>query len=112
MSPLVDIGLNVTYVLIISAIALILIFAVIGIVKNIRNAISVLIAIVALIILFLISLALSSSTDVPEILFEKTGTNYALSRFIGAMLILLYFVFAGVIVSMLYTQIMSIFKNK
>lgn len=111
-TPFVDVGLIATYVLIIAVIAFILVFALIGILKNIRNALSMLIAIALLVGLFLVALVISSPTDVPEIIFEKTGTNYALSRVIGAGLIVLYFVFGGVILSIIYTQITGIFKNK
>ena len=49
--------------------------------------------------------ALSSGTDIPKEVFEKTGSDYSSSKLIGACMYTVYVLFAGVILAAVYAEI-------
>lgn len=86
-----------------------LFFAIAQIVKGLmydpKKQLGILVGLGALIVVFIVSYALSSGTDIPKELFEKTGSDYSNSRLIGACMYVVYILFAGVILSALYAEI-------
>lgn len=84
-------------------------FAVAQIVKGLmydpKKQLGILVGLGALIVVFIVSYALSSGTDIPKELFEKTGSDYSSSKLIGACMYVVYILFAGVILSALYAEI-------
>ena len=70
-----------------------------------KKQLGILVGLGALIVVFIVSYALSSGTDIPKELFEKTGSDYSSSKLIGACMYVVYILFAGVILSALYAEI-------
>ena len=81
-----------------------------GLIDDPKKQMGIIIAVVALAVAFIGSYLLSSGTDVSADLFEKTGTNYASSKFIGGTIYMVYVLFFGVIAATLYAEIAKKFK--
>lgn len=58
-----------------------------------------------LIVIFVVTYLLSSGTDIPRELFEKTDSDYESSKLIGGLLYTVYALFAGVVLATLYAEI-------
>jgi len=102
---LVDIGIYVTYALFGIA-ALGAIFAAArGFVTNPGKMKTALFGIVGVVVVFGASWALSSGTDVSELLFEKTGTSQSWSRPVGAGLYSFYILFSCTILAVIGTEV-------
>ncbi|MDR1724928.1 MAG: hypothetical protein LBR28_00850 [Bacteroidales bacterium] len=84
-------------------------FAIVQIVKGLitepKKQIGIISAVVLLIIIFVVSYILASGTDVPQLLFERTGSNYDNSKLIGASLYVVYALLGLVVLSVLYSEI-------
>ncbi len=76
-----------------------------GLIEEPKKQMGIIIAVVALVVAFVVAYMLSSGTDVPQEVFEKTGSDYSSSKLIGACMIFVYFLFGGVIVSVLFAEI-------
>lgn len=89
--------------------------ALIGIVFLIKDAIAVkarfLIILAATIVIFFVSYFIASGTDIPETLFEKTGTALSSSKWISAGCYTVYALFAGVILSLIYAEVSKLIKR-
>lgn len=84
-------------------------FAIIQIVKGLiddpKKQMGTLIGVGVLIVVMIVSYVIASGTDIPKEVFEKTGSNYANSKLIGASMYTVYVLFGGVILSVLYAEI-------
>ena len=84
-------------------------FAIIQIVKGLiddpKKQMGTLIGVGVLIVVMIVSYVIASGTDIPKEVFEKTGSNYANSKLIGASMYTDYVLFGGVILSVLYAEI-------
>lgn len=76
-----------------------------GLKEDPKKQMGIIIAVVALIVVFVVSYLLSSGTDVPQEVFEKTGSDYSSSKLIGACMYTVYILFGGVLVSVLFAEI-------
>jgi FtsH-binding integral membrane protein len=76
-----------------------------GLKEDPKKQMGIIIAVVALIVVFVASYLLSSGTDVPQEVFEKTGSDYSSSKLIGACMYTVYILFGGVLVSVLFAEI-------
>ena len=86
-----------------------IVFALAQVIKGLKDdpkkQMGIIIAVVALIVVFVASYLLSSGTDVPQEVFEKTGSDYLSSKLIGACMYTVYILFGGVLVSVLFAEI-------
>ena len=57
------------------------------------------------IVAFFVSYFLASGTDVPQTAFEKAGADYSVSKWIGAACYTVYVLFAGLIISVVYSEV-------
>lgn len=84
-------------------------FALAQIIKGLKDdpkkQMGIIIAVVALVVVFVVSYLLSSGTDVPQEVFEKTGSDYSSSKLIGACMYTVYILFGGVIASVLFAEV-------
>ena len=84
-------------------------FALAQIIKGLKDdpkkQMGIIVAVVALIVVFRLSFLLSSGTDVPQEVFEKTGSDYSSSKLIGACMYTVYILFGGVIASVLFAEV-------
>ena len=96
------------------AVILTVLSAIGGIVFLIKDAISVkaryLLILGITIVAFIVSYFVASGTDIPQRVFEKSGSAYSSSKVIGAGLYTVYILFAGVILSIAYAEIAKRFK--
>ena len=76
-----------------------------GLKEDPKKQMGIIIAVVALVVVFVVSYLLSSGTDVPQEVFEKTGSDYSSSKLIGACMYTVYILFGGVLVSVLFAEI-------
>jgi H+/Cl- antiporter ClcA len=81
-----------------------------GMKEDWKKQIGIIIAIVGLVLIFIVGYLLSSGTDIPQALFDKTGSNYSNSKLIGAGLYMCYILFGGVVLTIVYTAIASKLK--
>lgn len=86
-----------------------IVFALAQVIKGLKDdpkkQMGIIIAVAALIVVFVASYLLSSGTDVPQEVFEKTGSDYSSSKLIGACMYTVYILFGGVLVSVLFAEI-------
>ena len=78
---------------------------IIGLIEDPKKQMGIIIAVVALVVVFVVSYLLSSGTDVPQEVFEKTGSDYSSSKLIGACMYTVYILFGGVIASVLFAEV-------
>ncbi|MEE0976397.1 MAG: hypothetical protein UH543_01505 [Bacteroidales bacterium] len=76
-----------------------------GLKEDPKKQMGIIIAVVALVVVFVVSYLLSSGTDVPQEVFEKTGSDYSSSKLIGACMYTVYILFGGVIASVLFAEV-------
>jgi FtsH-binding integral membrane protein len=76
-----------------------------GLKEDPKKQMGIIIAVVALVVVFVVSYLLSSGTDVPQEVFEKTGSDYLSSKLIGACMYTVYILFGGVIASVLFAEV-------
>ena len=107
----IDIAMIVTYVLLGVPLVGLVFFSLKQIVTNPKRSKTALFGLIGLGIIFAAAMGLSSGTDVPEALFEKTETNYELSRLIGAGLISVYLISICVIVTLVTSEVLRPLKK-
>ncbi|MDO5760636.1 MAG: hypothetical protein Q4Q06_06390 [Bacteroidota bacterium] len=92
-----------------TAVVLIICSTIVGIVFLVKDAISVkaryLIILGVTIVAFIVSYFVSSGTDIPQMVFEKSGADYSSSKIVGAGLYTVYVLFFGVILSIIYAEV-------
>jgi H+/Cl- antiporter ClcA len=76
-----------------------------GLIEAPKKQMGIIVAVAVLVVIFVIAYALSSGTDIPQLLFEKTGSDYANSKLIGASLYLTYTLLGLIVVSIAYAAI-------
>lgn len=92
-----------------TAVVLIICSTITGIIFLIKDAIVVkaryLIILAITIVAFIISYFIASGTDIPQIVFEKTGADYSSSKIVGAGLYTAYILFFGLILSVIFAEV-------
>ena len=107
---LINIGIIVAYILIALAALTAIIFPLIYQIKNPKEAIGTLIGIGFILVVLLISYLFSSS----EVIMDATGrirADESTSKLAGAGIIALYILFAGAILSIVYTEVSQLLKR-
>lgn len=107
---LINIGLIVTYSLLGIALLTLVGFSIKFLIVNIKKSKATLFGVIGLLVVFVISYLLSSSTDVSQVVFEKTGTDYGFSKLIGSGLILTYIMFILVVLTAAYSAVSKMMK--
>ncbi|HLN52783.1 MAG TPA: hypothetical protein VK212_03680 [Lentimicrobium sp.] len=105
---LMNIGFVALYILMIAAILGVIVFPLIQMVGNLKAAKTTIFSIIGLLALFFIAYAVSPA-ETGEF-YQKMGISPNLSKAIGGGLLATYIIFAGVIISIAYSQISSWFK--
>jgi hypothetical protein len=109
MDSLINIGLYVAYFALFIAISLLVIFPIITLLKgNFKNAKATLIGIVALFAIMVLAYILSPADQ--GLFYTKTNTSAGMSKLIGAGLLTTYFIFAGLVIIIVYTSVANWFK--
>ncbi len=108
MDTAINIGFVILYILMIVAVIGVIVFPIIQMLGDLKSAKGALIGIGALLVIFFISYAIST----PEVgaVYDKYNVSPNFSKIIGGGLIATYIMFAGVIVSILWSQISSWLK--
>lgn len=108
MDTAINIGFIIMYALMIAAVIGVIVFPLIQMLSDLKSAKGTLVGIGAILVVFLISYAIST----PEVgaFYDKYNVSPNFSKVIGGGLIATYIMFAGVIVSILWSQISSWLK--
>lgn len=110
MEVAIDIGLYLSYLLIIAAIAAAIILPVVYSLGDPKSLIGVGISVAALLILFFISYVFSSD----EITNPKAAAYFGITpggaKLIGGSLIMMYLMFLGAIIGVVANEVIKIFK--
>lgn len=85
-------------------------FIVKGFIDDPKKQIRIIVSISALVLIILVSYILASGKDIPQELFDKTGSNYNNSKLIGGSLYTVYFLLTGVVLVAFYTEVAKKFK--
>ncbi|MDR2907606.1 MAG: hypothetical protein LBU91_06430 [Bacteroidales bacterium] len=111
MDILIDVGMYLTYALLGASLLAFVFFAIWQVIQNPQRSKVALYGIVGCVVVFGIAMLLSSGTDLPDIVLEKTSTSHATSRWIGAGLITTYILFFGTMIALLTVEVMKPFKK-
>jgi len=103
MDSLINLGIILTYILIIASVAGAIIFPIIHTLGDLKSAKGGLIGIAVILVIFLISFAVSPAESGP--FFDKFGISPTFSKIIGGGLISTYIFGLGAILSILYSQV-------
>lgn len=108
MDSAINIGIVITYILFAAAVIGAIVFPIIHMLGDLKSAKGALIGILVLVAIFAISYAISN----PETgaFYERKGISPTMAKVIGGGLISTYIVFAGAVISILYSQIVKWFK--
>lgn len=107
---MIDVGLWISYLLFIGALAGMAVYSVINILRDTKKAKGTLMGIGILVGLFLISFLLSGSEVLPK--YEDFGITSSGSKLIGAGLTLAYFIGIGTVVLAVYSEIRKVLIGK
>lgn len=105
METAINIGIYIAYLLLGLTIIGAVVFPIIQMAGDIKKAKGALIGVLAFVIVFLISYALS--TPETGAFYDKFGITPTNAKVIGGALIATYIFFAGVIISVIYSQIVK-----
>lgn len=108
MDSAINIGIVITYILFAAAVIGAIVFPIIHMLGDFKSAKGALVGILVLLAVFAVSYAISN----PETgaFYESKGISPTMAKIIGGGLIATYIIFAGVIISVLYSQIVKWFK--
>ena len=107
-SPLINIGLYLTYILFAVAAITAIVFPIFQTFGDLKKAKGGLIGIGILLAVLLIAFLVSPAET--GLFYEKHDISPTASRVIGAGLVATYIVFAGVVISILYAEVAKLFK--
>ncbi|MDD3742152.1 MAG: hypothetical protein PHX54_00845 [Lentimicrobiaceae bacterium] len=107
-SPLINIGLYLTYILFIIAAITAIVFPLIQTFSNFKKAKSGLIGFGILVVVLLFSYMVSPAET--GLFYEKHNISPNASKIIGGGLVATYIVFAGVVISIVYAEVAKWFK--
>ncbi len=108
MDSLINIGFVILYILLVVSIIGVVVFPIIQMAGNLKAAKVTLISILGLVVLFFV--AYSASPAETGLFYQKMGISPGLSKAIGGGLITTYIIFAGAVISILYSQFSRWFK--
>ena len=104
----INIGFIILYVLLVVALLGAIVFPLIEMTSNLKAAKGTLFSILGLLALFFLAYAVSPAET--GAFYQKMGISPNLSKAIGGGLLATYIIFAGAIISIFYTSIVSWFK--
>ena len=81
-----------------------------GFIDDPKKQMGIIVAVGLIVVLMVATYLLASGTDIPQELFEKTGSDYSNSKLIGGSLYAVYVLLLGVVLSALYAEIAKKFK--
>ncbi|MDR1847197.1 MAG: hypothetical protein LBR17_03670 [Bacteroidales bacterium] len=100
---------NIAYWSMVTLFALVIVltigFALGQIIKYPKKQKKTIFAVIILAVVFVVCYILASGTDIPQLLFDKTGSDYGNSKLIGGSLYMVYTLLAGVVIAVLYAEI-------
>jgi hypothetical protein len=108
MNNLIDIGLYVAYLLLFVTLLGVIIFPLIQTVSDFKKAKSGLIGLAGLVLLFLLAYSISPADQ--GLFYTNFNIGPKMSKFIGGGLFATYFIFVGVIISILYAEVSKFIK--
>lgn len=108
MDSAIDIGMYIFYILLVVGIVGVLFFAISQTFSDLKGTKGALIGVAALLVVFFLSYTISPANT--GAFYDKMGISPNLSKVIGGGLVSTYVIFAGAIISILYSSIIGWFK--
>ena len=108
MNNLIDIGLYVAYLLLFVTLLGVIIFPLIQTFSDFKKAKSGLIGLAGLVLLFFLAYAISPADQ--GLFYTNFNIGPKMSKFLGGGLFATYFIFLGVIISILYAEVSKLIK--
>lgn len=108
MDTAINIGFVIMYILMVVAIVGVIVFPIIQMVGDLKAARGTLFSVLGLLALFFVAYAISPAET--GAFYDKMNVSPNLAKAIGGGLIATYVVFAGVLISIAYSQISTWFK--
>lgn len=108
MDTAINIGFVIMYILMVVAIVGVVVFPIIQMVGDLKAAKGTLFSVLGLLALFFVAYAISPAET--GAFYDKMNVSPNLAKAIGGGLIATYVVFAGVLISIAYSQISTWFK--
>jgi hypothetical protein len=108
MNNLIDIGLYVAYLLLFVTLLGVIIFPLIQTFSDFKKAKSGLIGLAGLVLLFFLAYAISPADQ--GLFYTNFNIGPKMSKFLGGGLFATYFIFFGVIISILYAEVSKLIK--
>lgn len=106
---MIDVGLWISYILFIGALAGMAVYSLINMLRDTKNAKGTLIGVGVLVGLFLITFLLSSNELLPK--YVDLGISPTQSKMIGAGLLLAYIIGFGTVAIAVYSEVRKIFMK-
>lgn len=106
---MIDVGLWISYILFIGAVAGMAVYSLINMLRDTKNAKGTLIGVGVLVGLFLLTFLLSSNELLPK--YVDLGISPTQSKMIGAGLLLAYIIGFGTIAIAVYSEVRKIFMK-
>lgn len=106
---MIDVGLWISYILFIGALAGMAVYSLINMLRDTKNAKGTLIGVGVLVGLFLITFLLSSNELLPK--YVDLGISPTQSKMIGAGLLLAYIIGFGTVAIAIYSEVRKIFMK-
>jgi hypothetical protein len=108
MNNLIDIGLYVSYILLFATLLGVIVFPLMQTFSDFKKAKRGLIGLAGLILMFLIAYAVSPADQ--GLFYTNFNIGPKMSKLIGGGLFATYFIFLGVIISILYAEVSKFIK--
>ena len=109
MQALINIGIILTYIMVIAGAGIALYFGVMKLIRNIENARKTIYTIIGLCFVFLISYLIASSEVLPS--FEKYNISSGVSKQVGMGLNVFYLLGLAGIGSIIFAEFSKVFKK-
>ncbi|MBK6640880.1 MAG: hypothetical protein KBH11_08020 [Bacteroidia bacterium] len=106
---MIDVGLWISYILFVGAVAGMAVYSLINMLRDTKNAKGTLIGVGVLVGLFLLTFLLSSNELLPK--YVDLGISPTQSKMIGAGLLLAYIIGFGTIAIAVYSEVRKIFMK-
>ena len=108
-STLIDIGIYITYALALVALVSVIVFPLMSVFKDFKQAKGGLLGFLGIIALIVIAILLSPADQGP--FYDKFSIGPTLSKAIGGTIIATYILFGGLILSIIYFEVVKWFKK-
>lgn len=111
MNTLINIGMYIVYILLVTGLLAIIGFSLYQFAGNFKNNKGALYAILALVVIFVIAYLCASTTDVSAAVIDKAGTTHGALKMIGAGINMVYILVCACLLALVGLEAAKAFKK-